>query len=212
MKSNEQIRFCKICFKPLTIDSFNSLMDPCVCLCNKCSFKLKPIFEKFEVAGVKGIAVYEYDDVIKELLYQFKGNYDFELNHVFLGKFRRILRLRFFGYTMVFAPSHIIDDEKRGFNHVKEIFKVLSLPFVEAFVKTEQAKQTEKHFNQRREIGQAIKLANSNKLSTQKILIVDDIKTTGSTLTAMIKELKRIGTKHIRILVLSITKLENLRK
>lgn len=48
-------------------------------VCDMCFQKYQAKFIEFKIDKVKGIAIYEYDESIRELIYQFKGCYDIEL-------------------------------------------------------------------------------------------------------------------------------------
>lgn len=175
--------------------------DSCVCLL--CQQKLKPIFYRFDVDGVNGIAIYDYDDNIKALLYQFKGCYDIELANVFLNRFKKELHYRYLGYIIVPAPSYREDDEKRQFKHVEEIFKCINLPIVYAIEKVTPFKQAEHTRKGRTEISKHLVLVDRQSLSGKKVLIVDDVSTTGATLRAIIQLVKEAKPKTLQILVMS---------
>lgn len=170
-----------------------------------------PKFHHFKVDGVNVLALYDYDDLFKDLIYKFKGCYDYELYPIFLEQYKRELKLFYHGYKVIPAPSYKDDDKKRGFNHVYEIFKELGLEMINAFEKTEKFKQADHNFRERKKIKNYIKLK-ENIVLNSRILIVDDIYTTGSTLKTMISLLKNYGIKHIKALVLCKTKLEEKKK
>ena len=67
------------------------------------------------------MAIYDYNETIKKLIYQFKGCYDYELKDVFLFRYVTYLKWKFNDYILVPAPSSKVDDEKRGFNHAELI-------------------------------------------------------------------------------------------
>ena len=196
-------RFCKICFKNLQNTDFYEVFNGDSYLCNQCQQKFKPKFIKFEIDEVDGLAIYEYDDNIKAILYQLKGCYDIELAPVFLNRFKRELHLMYKGYTMIPVPSYEKEDENRGFKHVEEIFKTVNLPFVYAVSKTFPFKQAEHTKRERRNITKYLQLIRPEAITGKKILIVDDVSTTGSTLKALIKLVREAKPKCIKILVMS---------
>lgn len=175
-------------------------------ICHHCFVKFKPIFKHFKFEGCSALAIYEYDDFIRSLIYQFKTNLDIALGPIFL---ERYLHLKYFylGYKIVLAPSHVSHDLERGFRPVEEIFKVLGLPLFDPFIKTNEVKQVELSVEERKEVSKYIKLRENFNLKNQKILLVDDIMTTGSTLKAMVKILKEENVKKIKILVVAKTPL-----
>ena len=150
-------------------------------------------------------ALYNYDEFIRELLFQVKGNGDYELAKVFLNNIHFILRVMYRGFIIIPAPSFCEQNEKRGFNHVEAIFEQLCLPLCRAFDKTANIKQTKKNSRERREIQEVIVLRPNIDLKNRKILLVDDVITTGSTLKAMINLFKDSKFREIRILTMSKT-------
>lgn len=197
---------CKNCFSDIDIINIYSLINKDSCICKKCITLYDPKFKKFKVDDIKALTLYDYDVFMKDLIYKLKGCYDYELKDVFLDMYKRELSLLFKGYTMIPAPSFHEDDTKRGFNHVVEIFKSLKLNMVEAFEKTEHFKQSDHNFYERKKIKNVIKLKENVNIPN-KILLVDDIYTTGSTMRTMINALKEKGIKKIKVLVLCKTQL-----
>ena len=197
--------FCKICFKEIKDYSLYNLMNKKNILCEQCFDKLDAKFIGFKIGNIKGVAVYEYTDFIKEMIYKYKGCHDYELKDVFLYRYLNYLRILYRGYNVVPAPSFHIDDEKRGFNHVVEIFKALKLNMLPVIKKVKAHKQSDMSYKKRFEIKKILEI-DSVDLKDKKILLVDDIFTTGSTLTSCIDLLKSRGAKKIEILVIAKTK------
>ena len=196
---------CKLCFKKIRETSFMHLFRKDLCLCDSCYNEMKPTFKKFSILKYKGTALYEYTSAIRSRLYQFKGCYDIEISSIFLDRYKNYFRLKYHGYIIVPAPSYFEDNEQRGFNHVIEMFKTIGLPIVEAFIKTEHHKQTENNLTGRRDIWHYIQLNGKPDLTNKRLLLVDDVCTSGSTLSSMIKLLEPLHPKTIEILVMSKT-------
>lgn len=199
-----QTRYCKICFQPINNNNLLSLLYSNN-YCSKCLEKLKPKFHSFVVDGYKAIAIYDYDETIQHFLYQYKGCFDRELNNLFINKFKWYFVLKYKNYEIVPIPSYIEDDEKRGFNHVEEIFKNLGLPILKILEKTEHFKQADHTSKERTEIYKYLRITYTDSLINKKILIVDDVYTTGSTMKSAINLVKQLNPKEIKILVMSKT-------
>ena len=74
------------------------------------------------------------------------------------------------------------------------------------FSKNMAHKQSSKSSKQRSEVNKVISIDKNIELKDKKILLVDDIYTTGSTLLTCIELLKKQKAKHIEILVIAKTK------
>ncbi len=199
------MKVCKICFKEIRDNSLFNLTHRNADVCTHCFQEIKMHFFKFEVLGYNAISIYRYDEKIQALLYQFKGCFDYELLNVFFERFSRELSLRYKGYLMVPVPSYREDDEIREFNHVEEMFKILKLPIRKIIAKTKRVKQATSSSKVRSEIGKHLILTDSSDLSKYKVLLVDDVYTTGSTIKACIKLLEKLRPKRIEVLVMSKT-------
>ena len=208
MKLKKPTKVCKLCFKEIDDNSLFNLTHPSVDVCPWCYKEIKPHFFKFKVLGYNAISIYRYDDKVKSLLYQFKGCFDYELLNVFFERFSRELSLRYRGYVMVPVPSYKQDDEIREFNHVEEMFKILNLPIRKMIVKTKKVKQATSTSNKRKEIGKHLVLVDNSDLSKYKILLVDDVYTTGSTMKACIRLIEKLHPKKIEVLVMSKTEIK----
>ena len=201
-------KFCKICFKKINDYSIFNLVQKNNLLCEDCFSKLDAKFMTFRIGNVKGLAIYEYSDYIKELIYKFKGCYDYELKDVFLFRYLTFLKLKYYGYYIVFVPSFYIDDQRRGFNHVKAIFESLKLKELDILKKISAHKQSDHSYKGRRDIKDVIDIEKNISLKGKKILLVDDIMTTGSTLLTSIGLLRNRGAQKIEILVVAKTKIK----
>lgn len=196
-------RVCKVCFKAINENSLYSLINSNSQICSTCYSKFEPIYEDFNIAGCDGLAIYKYNEGIRELIYQFKGCYDYELAPIFLNRCLNYLKFKYRGYVIVPAPSSKEGDEARGFNHVVEIFKYLDKPIIRNIEKTSDIKQADLSKSERKQISNYLEIKNRYLLTGKNVLIVDDVKTTGSTLKAMVKLIKECKPKKIKILVLS---------
>ena len=192
-----------ICFDEIKTPDFGYIYGKKPQICQKCFTNFKPVFKDFYVDNIMATAIYNYDENIQKLLYTFKGCYDVELRTVFLFHYSWYFKLKYNGYYLVPAPSYFSDDTKRGFNHVEEIFSSLKLPLLKVFIKTKQIKQSGQHSDFRKDIYKYIKMSDTKIVKNKKILIVDDIYTTGSTIRTMIKLLEKEKPADIKVLVLA---------
>ena len=103
------------------------------------------------------------------------------------------------------APSSKETDKERGYNHVVEMFKTLHLKMNCCVHKTKDMKQSDLKASERHKIKEFLEIDDVD-FSKKKILIVDDVYTTGSTVKAMIDLIKTKHPKKIKVLVMSKTK------
>ena len=197
---------CLICFKKIKINDICRLFNDSIDICRSCQTEMEPKFITFKVDGYSAVAIYEYNAIIKKLVYQYKGCYDYVLNQVFLNMYAKELKIRYSDYLIVPVPSFKKDDETRGFNHVIEIFKNIGLNMLDILIKTEKHKQAISTVNERREVYKVLELKERVDLRKKKVLIVDDIYTTGSTMKSAINLIEKLNPKKISILVMAKTK------
>ena len=170
-----------------------------------CQKELDPKFIYFNAEGYNALAIYEYSEYIRNLIYLYKGCFDYDMKDAFLNLFVKEMKMRYKGYVIIPIPSYCNDDERRGFNHVFEICKQIGLDVRRIIVKTAHFKQAEKSANERHNIKKHLALIDSKNLDGKRVLIVDDIYTTGSTISAAIELVETLHPKEIRVLVLAKT-------
>ena len=73
---------CLVCDEVIQ-ENFTSLFNCSTEVCYECFNKFKIRNSKFVINGVKGIILYYYDEFFKNLLYKYKGCYDYALKDVF---------------------------------------------------------------------------------------------------------------------------------
>lgn len=188
------------------------LFDKDICICSKCQNELEPKFIRFKINGYKATSIYDYTPFIKNLIYTYKGCFDYEMNEVFLNLFFKEIKLKYKGYKIIPIPSYYKDDETRGFNHVVEAFKRLDLELLQIIKKTAHHKQADRGFNDRKEINKYLVLKSNISLEKQRVLIVDDIYTTGATMKAAINLVEKLNPREIKVLVLAKTRDKDYKK
>ena len=200
MKSPTHI--CKSCFNDFNDGSFHSFFNSPT-ICNKCLKEYNPIFKKFKILDIDALTIYEYEGKVKENIFIFKSCGDYELKDTFLSSFVIDLRIMFYNFIMLPAPSSEESNLKRGFNHVKEIFGILGLPMYEVFKKVSNHKQSNLSYLERQNVGNVLSIDNAEITKNKNVLIVDDICTTGATLKALIELIKPFNPKQIKVLVIA---------
>lgn len=202
-----QTNHCVKCFNKIETNSLRFLLGNYQILCKNCLNERKPKFEKSKICGYELCSIYEYDDIFRSTLFQIKGCGDIALARSILNPYEKEISLWFKGYVLVPAPSYIDDDEARRFNHVEEIFRSLNLEIQKIFVKKKRIKQSDLSSKERSKVINNLEVKNGYSISNKKLLIVDDVMTTGSTVKAMIKLLEAYKPKKIKVLVCARTSL-----
>ena len=203
-QSNPRTEICKICFRPIEQSSFHSLLYKNPTICHDCLLEFGPVLNTFKIDDIECLHLYFYNSKVQEILYQFKGCKDYELHTVFLEYYKLYLNYKFKGYIIIPAPSSNKSDKERGFNHVEEIYKNLNFKILKCIHKTTQVKQADLTTKEREQIGKYLTIDKVD-LKGKKVLLVDDVYTTGSTIKSMIKLVKEKGPKKIKVLLMSKT-------
>lgn len=199
----KQTKYCKKCFHDDSYNSLHSLINLNYFICNKCLKNMNPIFYEFKFENIRSLAIYRYNDELRNVIYLLKGCYDYELRDILILPFRLELSLRYFGYTLIPIPSIKENDEKRGFNHVEAIFSPLNLNMIKCLYKTKNINQHQLNYKERIEGYNKFRIDENIDLKNKKILLVDDIMTTGETLKSCLELIKSKHPKNIKILILA---------
>jgi len=202
-KLNNPTKMCKICFKEIKDNNILSLFDKNQLFCKECLDKLQPIFLTFKEDNIRYLTLYNYDETVQSILYQIKGCFDVELAPIFLYRYKRELSLFYWGWIIVPIPSWIEDDKQREFNHVEEIFRPLNLKWEKCLFKSQKYKQSDQNKENRKDIINILKMSHIDNVRNRKILLVDDVYTTGNTIRSAVALLKSAGAKKIQVLVIA---------
>ena len=194
---------CLVCFDKIE-EKINNQK-----ICNRCLSKFKIIDKTFYYKGVEIFILYEYNDYFRDLLYRYKGCYDIALKDAFLTNYIIKLKSKYKGRKIVCAPSYEGDDLKRGFNHVVEISKLLGLKNIDCLKKVRDYKQSSKRMRERYKIHKNIKIDKTRIKSKDRILIVDDVATSLSTIKTIIHLLPTKNDKKVLILASNCRFMEN---
>ena len=166
---------------------------------------MNPDWRSETIHGYKANYLYTYGGKIKEMIYLCKGCGDIEIAELFLQKQAKLIKLLNLGRLIVPAPSSKKKDEERGFNHVEKMFSEIGLPMVRALKKIDQVKQSDLNYEKRKEIKNHIRLVEGTNIKGKRILLVDDIITSGFTMKTCADLLMKNGAKSVKILAIART-------
>lgn len=194
-------RQCQCCLSDLdlSISLFNLFYQPNVC--SACLNKFEVIESDFIFNGFCMLVLYDYNSFFQKLLFQYKGYYDVALAPVFLTIFKNDILDKYSGYTFVVLPSSKEDDEIRGFNPNIEIIKSLGLDIFNGLYKNIKYKQTSS--NDRNKIADVLKIKDGHLLKGKKVVIFDDVITSGSTLNAAMALILQLDVLELEIIVMA---------
>lgn len=158
-------------------------------LCEKCRSKMIYRPRDINVKDIKVRAFYEYNPFISSLILQYKECHDEALKDIFFYDLIDQIRLKYYGYTIIWVPSTKYNKNKRGFDHMMEMLKCLKMNMLDALYKVNEKSQNNLSKIKREEMMDNIKLKDNIKVP-DKVLLVDDIITTGSSIYGAYKALK----------------------
>lgn len=192
--------------------------------CKKCSKPIENVEREYcydcsrrEFHFERGYALWVYDNQMKQSISAFK----------YLGRreyvtFYTVEFLKYYGGIIkkispdafIPVPLHRSKQRKRGFNQAellaKGIGKELKIPVLSQVLFRSKKTLPQKELNDRdrlKNLFQAFSLypgENNNLINLNKIILVDDIYTTGSTIEACSRVLKRAGVKEVYFISLCI--------
>jgi len=184
--SKEDISHCKSCGKKTSAN-----------LCGSCGFET--LFDEIRIFS-------KYEGVLREVILEYKFNKNKNLSK-FLGQIINEDLINFVkerGIDIVlYPPSSKKKEKERGFNHLKEI--LLNTKLNKAIIKDFLVKikntplQVELSSDERRiNLQDAFIVKNINQLEGKRVLIFDDILTTGSTLKEALRAVRKAKPENLK--------------
>lgn len=194
---------CLICFKTIHHPSFliEFIADPV--LCKDCFKQFSIYFSKENLNDLTIQFLYRYNDFFKSLLFRYKGQYDLALAPVFCYPFYFEITQKYRDYIIVPCPSSFLQNEKRGFAPMLEIAKTLRLPIFVGLYKKQEYKQSDQSYANRKNVYDVIDIQDPHLLTGKKVLLIDDVMTSGHTIQACVNCIKKGHPSKIEILVLA---------
>ena len=189
--------------------------------CSKCKKELK--FNEFKILktidGVNIYSCFNYSGVPQKLIRLLKFH-NKKILSVDIAKLMKdyidFLNLDFTDYEIICVPLHKNKQKKRGFNQCElisnELSKLLETPVNFDLIK--RIKETKSMYNlkidERRENLKDAFFVEKQNFNNKKILLIDDIITTGTTVSEIIKSLKKENITEITCLSFTNTDKSNI--
>ncbi|QQS37061.1 MAG: ComF family protein [Ignavibacteriales bacterium] len=205
-------RFCVHCSKKLLTEEYF--------ICTGCHEELKipddefiksefnrKFADKNIVSGFSSAFVFEKDGVLQSMIHSLKYNQNFKIG-VYLGKLTALelqSKLDLWKPDMLVpVPLHTLKKTERGYNQsfyiANGISSVTGIPVSKSVIKRIRFTQSQTTMNleERQEnISGAFKCVDSKKVSGKKIILVDDVITTGATTNEAAASLLASGAEKI---------------
>lgn len=175
--------WCRLCMEDITKGQtiFDFLHQDAL-LCGHCHSQLDVLNRTTYLDGMPLHMVYRYNDFMENMIFQYKEGHDTALRDVFFYDIRKELHKKFRRYTIVLMPSSEEKTKERGFLPVREMLRECRLHMIEPFYKSKDIKQSLQTYENRVNISQVIRRRPELQLPNQKLLLVDDVCTSGNTL------------------------------
>lgn len=188
-------------------------------ICPKCELKLKEI-SKFKIDNYKNrnfkkhLYIFRYDGIIKNRLIDYKFNgkpYIYKTFVNFIIKNKKACRFLKSYDIIIPVPIHKNRKIKRGYNQsaliAKELAKNFSnINYIDNVLtkKKNNKPQSSKNKEERyKNVNNVYYLKNEQKIYDKKVLVLDDIYTTGATVNECTKVLKKANPKYIDVLTIA---------
>lgn len=144
-------------------------------------------------------SLYHYNAAMKAYFRQYKFQGDYLLRNVFAQELAEIIYQNYQGYVPVPVPISDKRYQERNFNQVSAILEAGKVRYHQIFEKHDDSRQSSKTKKERLLTKNSYHLLEGIEIPP-KILIVDDIYTTGSTIMALKKLLLQFGNSDIKSL------------
>lgn len=175
--------WCRLCMEEITNNqTLFEFLNQDALLCDSCRRELEVLNKTVKLNGMPLHIAYTYNDFLENMIFQYKEGLDTALRDVFFHDIIKKINDKFRHFTIVFMPSSEAKTAERGFLPMKEMLHACRMETIEPFYKTQNHKQSLQSFENRKYISQVIKLKPDIVLPKTKLLLVDDVVTSGNTL------------------------------
>ena len=150
----------------------------------------------------KNHSLFLYNEFLKEVIAKYKFRGDYILAKVFTADIKEALtKMR----PDLLVPIPLSEERlyERGFNQAVALLKESGFSPAEILTRIHSEKQSKKSRSDRIHLPQVFKVAADYNLQGKKVVLIDDIYTTGSTLRHAAKQLKAAGAASIQSLTLA---------
>ena len=163
-------------------------------LCLDCSY-----WETTGLAGLiqSGSSLYHYNEAMKTFLHRYKFLQDVALSAVFAADMKQALRKP--GGVVIPIPMHTKKLKERTFPQVDRLLDAAEISYQHFLIKSDAVQGTK---TKRERIAVKDLFTWNGEAVPKKVLLVDDLYTTGATLRQAAKVLKEAGAEEVRVFTL----------
>ena len=173
---------CLWCLKPLYHDStLFDLFIPLSMLCHSCSSKINKKHLVYSIEQLQCESMVVYDKDIEHILFRYKEDGDLPLAPSFFYQSRHYLR-KHKDFVFVLMPSSEEKTKERGFWALEKMISPYVDNYKTPLIKTKNVKQSQQSLKKRKEISKSMIITDVSIIKNKKVILVDDVCTTGSTL------------------------------
>ena len=161
---------------------------------------------KRKVDIVQAAAAYEYEGAIKNLIHVFKFNGVWRMSDWMANEMLRACSDDFLSGVSVVVPvpMHALRKLSRGYNQSEKLAKAFSkktnIPYAMLLKRVRNTKQQARLSNTARRSNLKDAFKAVKELSAETVLLIDDVRTTGTTAIECVKAMLAAGAKEVRVL------------
>ena len=186
-------------------------------VCDECykQFKREPIIQKYNHKNFnEHMYIFKYENIIRNLILDYKFNdkaYIYEFFAKIILKNEKICR-KLKSYDIIIpVPIHKKRLKERGYNQSSLITKKIALNIenlnelgsVLIKIKNNKRQSNLNMYERQENVKQVYKIKNKEKIYNKKIVLFDDIYTTGATANECARVLKENGAKEVLIFTIA---------
>lgn len=207
---DEEAYFCDYCNAFLSVPIKDRL-------CIKCGCKIKQCQCKSRVFYFDGVCSAFYNDnAARKAMYGFKFRHKAEVGTFFAERMALTVKQSFYGICfdlIVAVPMPYLNEKRRGYNQsnilAEKIGEILKIPFYNDILYAKRKKSAQHKLTFENRFHNVENIYYTNKtLNGKTVLLVDDIKTSGATLSECAKQLYKAGADKVYCVTGLITEWE----